>query len=359
MRGPGFLEKLEAALPGASWLRNSRPSIRGSRSPRSASPTSVAGWESSGVAVRLAAVHHGRRLVRARSQEGGQGCLAAAPRTGLPPLEHGRPGEPRHQDEAAAVEGRRARGSCPRFRACAASGAGPNWHEREVYDMSGVTSPAIPDLRRILCPEDWEGYPLRKDYEMPLDYHGIRGKPPGAFVPWHSDGIDGSTTIRGSSSSTSAPTRCSSTWGRSTPARTACSGSCSAPTARSCRRWSPTSATCTAAPRRSARTSPPAVHPVHRPDGLSGGDEHESRLGSRRREADEVRGEREGPAPAGADRRTSTGSPATWSAWGPTASTSARSARFSTRFASGRRSSTSSRRPAAPGSPTATSPSAA
>ncbi len=33
-----------------------------------------------------------------------------------------------------------------------------------------------PNLRRILCPEDWVGYPLRKDYEMPLEYHEIRGR---------------------------------------------------------------------------------------------------------------------------------------------------------------------------------------
>jgi NADH:ubiquinone oxidoreductase subunit C len=61
----------------------------------------------------------------------------------------------------------------PRVASVAGLWPAAEWHERESFDMMGIVYESHPYLRRILLPEDWAGYPLRKDYVAPKEYNGL------------------------------------------------------------------------------------------------------------------------------------------------------------------------------------------
>jgi len=62
----------------------------------------------------------------------------------------------------------------PRIQSVSSVWGTANWHEREAYDMYGIVFDEHPDLRRILCPDDYPGFPLRKDFKVPEFYNGMK-----------------------------------------------------------------------------------------------------------------------------------------------------------------------------------------
>ncbi|WP_017257868.1 NADH-quinone oxidoreductase subunit C [Pedobacter arcticus] len=73
-----------------------------------------------------------------------------------------------------ATENNRDEENLPSFKSISAVYKAAEWHEREAFDMLGIYFENHPDLRRILLPDDWDGFPLRKDYKTAEQYHNIK-----------------------------------------------------------------------------------------------------------------------------------------------------------------------------------------
>jgi NADH-quinone oxidoreductase subunit C len=61
----------------------------------------------------------------------------------------------------------------PRLPSVASLWKSADWMEREQFDLLGVVFEGHPDLRRLLMPDDWVGFPMRKDYREPSEYRGM------------------------------------------------------------------------------------------------------------------------------------------------------------------------------------------
>jgi len=72
-------------------------------------------------------------------------------------------------------ENNRDENELPSFQSITSVYHAADWHEREAFEMIGIFFEGHPDLRRLLLPDDWEGYPLRKDYTTVNKYYkGIK-----------------------------------------------------------------------------------------------------------------------------------------------------------------------------------------
>lgn len=175
-RGPGFLDQLDAALPGAVTGRNLEaldPWIE-------VAPDRIAEvchWLNRSSPVRFDSLECITAVDWHEPDPKKAAKVSWQPRIELVYHLWSTParvslvlkcGLPRWKDDQP--------GSLPELPSVTGVWRGADWHEREVYDLSGVWFTGHPDLRRILCPEDWEGHPLRKDYVQPVEYHGIRNR---------------------------------------------------------------------------------------------------------------------------------------------------------------------------------------